>query len=52
METYTVTLNGGGITYSPSTYGCDYCGFTDTDKSYFTLIKGALYCSLHVKEAN
>lgn len=52
METYTVTLNGGGITYSPSIYGCDYCGFTDTDKSYFTLIKGELYCSLHVGEAS
>lgn len=52
MESYTVRLSNKEITYTPSIYGCDYCGFTDTDKSYFTLIKGALYCSLHTKENN
>ena len=51
MESYKVILNGGSITYAPSIYGCDYCGFTDTDKGYFTLINGDLFCSLHTKEA-
>ena len=50
MESYTVKLNAGSITYAPSIYGCDYCGFTDTDKSYFTLVSGSLFCSLHTKE--
>lgn len=51
MESYKVILNGGGITYAPSIFGCDYCGYTDTDKTMFSLIKGALYCSLHKNEA-
>lgn len=49
-ETYTVKLNArgkGSIEYSPSTYGCDYCGWTDTDKSFFYEYEGAIYCSLH-----
>ena len=50
MQSYKVILNGGSITYAPSIYGCDYCGFTDTDKSYFTLINGSLFCSLHTSE--
>jgi hypothetical protein len=51
METYKVKLDNGAITYTPSNYGCDYCGFTDPDKSYFTLINGALFCSLHKGES-
>ena len=50
MQTYKVILNAGDITYTPSIYGCDYCGFTDTDKGYFTLINGSLFCSLHTSE--
>jgi hypothetical protein len=50
MESYKVILNKGAIKYTPSIYGCDYCGFTDEDKSYFTLINGALFCSLHKQE--
>jgi hypothetical protein len=51
MQSYKVILSGGSITYAPSIYGCDYCGFTDTDKGYFTLINGSLFCSLHTGEA-
>ena len=50
MESYKVILDGGSITYAPSIYGCDYCGFIDTDKSFFTLKDGSLFCSLHIKE--
>jgi hypothetical protein len=51
MESYSVVLDGRAINYTVSTYGCDYCGFTDKDKSFFYLVKGGLYCSLHTNEA-
>jgi hypothetical protein len=51
MESYKVILDGGSITYEPSIYGCDYCGFTDNNKGYFTLVNGSLFCSLHIGEA-
>lgn len=50
METYKVILNNGGITYSPSFYACDFCGWSDTDKSFFYLTKKGLFCSLHKEE--
>ena len=51
MQTYKVILDRNAITYTPSIYGCDYCGFEDPDKGYFTLINGSLFCSLHIGEA-
>jgi len=50
MQTYKVILNGNAINYTPSIFGCDYCGFTDTDQSYFTLVNGSLFCSLHTNK--
>ena len=50
METYTVRLDKGKITYSPSTYGCDECGWVDTDKSFFYSKGHDLVCSLHKGE--
>lgn len=50
METYSVRLDGGKITYSDSTYGCDECGWTDTDRSFFYISGDKLVCSLHKEE--
>jgi hypothetical protein len=50
VESYKVILNGGGVEYTPSLYACDYCGFSDHDKSFFYLINGSLFCSLHTSE--
>ena len=50
MESYTVRLEKGKITYLPSTYACDYCGWSDTDKSFFYLTPKGLFCSLHKEE--
>ena len=53
MEKYTVRLDGqGGITYTPRLYGCDECGWTDYDLSFFTLQGKNLYCSLHKEKGN
>jgi len=51
MQTYKVILDHNAITYTPSIYGCDYCGFEDENKGYFTLLNGSLFCSLHTGEA-
>ena len=50
METYTVKLEGNGISYTPSVYGCDECGWQDSDRSFFYIKGSELVCSLHREE--
>ena len=47
MESYIVRLDKGSITYLPSDYACDSCGYTEQDRSMFYESKGGLFCSLH-----
>lgn len=41
---YTVRLNEGRISYLNK---CWECGWSDSDDSFFTMIDGKPYCSLH-----
>lgn len=50
MESYTVRLDNGKITYSPSTYECDGCGWVSKDRSFFYEKDNKLVCSLHLEE--
>jgi hypothetical protein len=50
MESYTVRLDNGKITYSPSTYECDDCGWAYQDRSFFYEKDNKLVCSLHLEE--
>jgi len=44
---YTVRLDKGKITYINE---CYECGWFDSDNSFFTIINGRPYCSLHATE--
>lgn len=52
MEFRSVKLDGGQITYSSSTYGCDECGYLDESLDMFEYNEqeDTLLCSLHRKE--
>jgi len=51
MESYVVRLDKGSISYLPSVYACDNCGWSDTDRSFFYLTAKGLFCSLHKEKA-